>query len=106
MESMWQYQVIRQPTAESEREKLSRVLHDKSQGIIDLAIKLFMFSQELAIDLAANTSANEGKRIETITTKVIQTAAVSRFNFLNGALDSMTKGSKGRLGMVSVPQNF
>lgn len=54
IESLWRYQFVRKDSSPDDRgkngETLSGVLYDESQGIVDLAIKLFMFTQERAIE--------------------------------------------------------
>ena len=54
VESLWRYQYVRKDSAPDDRVKdgptLSDVLYDETQGIVDFAIKLFMFAQERAIE--------------------------------------------------------
>jgi hypothetical protein len=54
VESLWRYQYVRKDSAPDDRvddgPTLSDVLYDETQGIIDLAVKLFMFAQERAIE--------------------------------------------------------
>jgi len=54
IESLWRYQFVRKNSSPHDHDKkddtLGDVLYDESQGIVDLAIKLFMFTQERAIE--------------------------------------------------------
>jgi hypothetical protein len=54
VESLWRYQFVRKDSAPDDCLKggptLADVLYDESQGVVDLAIKLFMFTQERAIE--------------------------------------------------------
>lgn len=54
VESLWHYQYVRKDSTPDDRAKggstLSEVLYDETQGIVDLAIKLFVFAQERAIE--------------------------------------------------------
>jgi AAA domain len=87
IEDLWEFQYIRQPCSLKENPKLSKVLYEESQGITDLAIKLFMFSQELAI-----TSEEEK-----LTPSIIRSAAKNKFNLLQPALRSFKNKDKKAL---------
>jgi hypothetical protein len=53
VQSLWRYQFVNHDSAPDEGEEkgtLSDALYDESQGIVDFAIKLFMFAQERAIE--------------------------------------------------------
>jgi hypothetical protein len=53
VQSLWRYQFVSHDSAPDEGEEkgtLSDALYDESQGIVDFAIKLFMFAQERAIE--------------------------------------------------------
>lgn len=54
IESLWRYQFVRKDSSPHDHgkndETLGDVLYDESQGVVDLAIKLFMFTQERAIE--------------------------------------------------------
>src|SRR5439155_9812714 len=47
LESLWGYQYLRTATPPSK--ELFDVIHDESQGIVDIAVKVFMLSQVRAI---------------------------------------------------------
>ncbi|MEI4827980.1 ATP-binding protein [Bacillus sp. FJAT-53711] len=47
MEQMWKYQWVKNKTSLSE--EMSQVLYDASQGIVDIAVKLFVLAQARAI---------------------------------------------------------
>lgn len=84
IESLWDYQYIRQVCDLENNLKLSEVLYEETQGITDLAIKLFMFAQERAI-----TSGEEK-----ITTSIIRSAAKDKFNLLQPALKAFRDKDK------------
>lgn len=63
---------------------LSEVIYEETQGITDLAIKLFMFAQERAI-----TSGEEK-----LTPSIIRSAAKDKFNLLQPALKSFKDKDK------------
>jgi hypothetical protein len=54
VESLWRFQYVRKDSNHSDRagvkKTLSDVLYDETQGIIDFAIKVFMFAQERAME--------------------------------------------------------
>lgn len=50
VQSMWRFEITRRPTPPEKLNKLSAVLYEETQGIIDLAVKAFVFSQERAIE--------------------------------------------------------
>jgi hypothetical protein len=87
VEDLWELQYIRQPCSLKDNPKLSKVLYEESQGITDLAIKLFMFSQELAI-----TSEEEK-----LTSSIIRSAAKNKFNLLQPALRAFKNKDKKAL---------
>jgi hypothetical protein len=54
VESLWRYQYVRKESKPNDRagsdSTLSDVLYEETQGIVDFAIKVFMFSQERAME--------------------------------------------------------
>jgi len=78
---------IGKATSESSAKALSDVLYEESQGITDLAIKLYMFAQERAIDI--------GK--ETVTANVIRSVAKDKFVMLRDVLIALKNNNKGAL---------
>jgi hypothetical protein len=68
VEDLWKYQYVKKPCGTIVDHKLSKILFDETQGITDLAVKLFMFAQELAI-----TSGEE-----TLTASIIRSAVSLR----------------------------
>lgn len=87
VEDLWEFQYVQKPCGLQENPKLSEVLYEESQGITDLAIKLFMFSQELAITSGA----------EKITGSIILSAAKNKFNLLQPALKALKSKQKKAL---------
>jgi hypothetical protein len=68
---------IKKPTAQPKR--LSDVLYEESQGITDLAVKIYMFAQERAIDT--------GKEI--LTASIIRSVVRDKFAMLREVLTAM-----------------
>lgn len=87
VESLWRYQYTRKKTKLTQDPELSKALYEETLGITDLAVKLYMFSQERAID--------SGK--EEITPIIIRSAAKDKFNLLKPVLDALRMGDKHTL---------
>lgn len=87
MEDLWDYQYIKHKGDLESNLHLSEVLYEETQGITDLAIKLFMFSQERAI-----TSGEEK-----LTASIIRSAAKDKFNLLQPALKAFKEKDKTAL---------
>lgn len=79
MEDLWNYQYVKEPILEKNRPLINEALYEESQGITDLAIKLFMFAQELAIS----------SKVETLSSSIIRSAALQKFNLLQPALKAL-----------------
>jgi AAA domain len=86
-EDLWTYQYLRKPVTQTAKPKLSAVLYDESQGITDLAIKIFIFSQEMAIKNGS----------EKLTASVIRSAAKAKLNLLRPALKALRDKDKRAL---------
>ena len=82
--SMWKYEITRHITPESKLYRLSEVLYEETQGIIDLAIKAFIFAQERAID--------DGS--ERITPGIIRSVVRDKFKMLLPALEAFRRKDK------------
>jgi hypothetical protein len=87
MEDLWDYQYIEHICDLATNLELSEVLYEETQGITDLAIKLFMFAQEHAI-----TSGEEK-----LTPAIIRSAAKDKFNLLQPALKAFKEKDKSAL---------
>jgi len=66
---------------------LSDVLYDESQGITDLAVKLYMFAQERAID----------SRTEIVNESIIRSVARDKFKTLKPVLTAIREGNERAL---------
>jgi hypothetical protein len=80
VESLWPYQYLRTATLLSA--ELLEVLYDECQGIVDIAIKLFMLSQVRAI--------HSGK--EALTSAIIRSVARDSFRTIQPALHALRSG--------------
>lgn len=66
---------------------LSEVLYEESQGITDLAVKIYMFAQERAIDT----------KKEVVTANIIRSVAKDKFGMLRDVLLALKYGNKEAL---------
>lgn len=66
---------------------LSDVLYEESQGITDLAVKMYMFAQERAIDTEK----------EIVTANIIRSVARDKFAMLRDVLVALRENNKGAL---------
>jgi len=87
IESLWKYQCTRHEVSEAEKQKLSQVLYEETQGITDLTIKAFIFSQQRAIE--------SGK--EKITAGIIRSVVKDKFKLLLPALKALRNIDKRAL---------
>jgi hypothetical protein len=110
VESLWRFQYTRKecplngkPNLRKKLDmkdipSLSDVLYDETQGITDLAVKVYMFAQERAID--------SGK--EVVTAKIIQSAAKDKLRIPREVLYALKTGDKAALERFEdvYPKNF
>lgn len=87
IESLWKYQCTRHEVSEAEKQKLSQVLYEETQGITDLTIKAFIFAQQRAIE--------SGK--EKITAGIIRSVVKDKFKLLLPALEALRNIDKRAL---------
>jgi hypothetical protein len=85
VESLWRYQYIQFPCPLTEQ--LNHTLYYESQGITDLAVKLFLLAQVRAI--------TTGK--EKLTKGIIQSVALDYFRTAREVLNALKSGSLERL---------
>lgn len=90
--SMWKYELTRSKTPAGKLDRLSKVLYEETQGIIDLAIKAFTYAQELAID-------DKGNESERITPGVIRSVVRDKFKMLLPALEAFKKKDKKAMAL-------
>ncbi|MBG9787018.1 ATP-binding protein [Brevibacillus laterosporus] len=85
IESMWEYQWLQKETALTE--EIKQTLYEESQGIVDIAIKLFALSQGRAIEL--------GK--ECITSSLIKKVAKDDLKLVQPMLQALKDGQLSEL---------
>jgi len=85
LESMWKYQWTRKSSQLTE--ELAQVFYNESQGISDLIVKLFVYSQQTAI--------LTGK--EELTIELVQNVAKEKFKLMKPMLDAVRSGNPYRL---------
>lgn len=96
MEEMWKFQWTKK-TAELTHEILD-VIYDQTQGVLDLAVKLFMFSQQRAIAT--------GK--EVLSAGLIKQVAADRLKMVRPMVDALRSGIPSRIAKFDdlSPLNF
>ena len=83
MEEMWEYQWTKLPTSFSE--EINKIFYDESQGIIDIAIKLYKMVQWRAISLGVK---------ELISIDLIRQAAKDGLFLVRPMLDAIRSGDR------------
>lgn len=81
LESMWRYQWTRKFTPLTE--EFAKVIYDETQGISDLIVKLFVYSQQKAI--------STGK--EEITVELMRNVASKKFKLMKEMLNAIRSGN-------------
>lgn len=85
LQGLWKYQWTDQKAALDQQ--FIDVMYDESQGISDIAIKLFMLTQWRALD----------KEISHITPELIRSVARDRFTLIRPALEALRSGKKKQI---------
>jgi len=83
--AMWKYQWTREHTPLTD--ELKNVLYDESQGIIDIAVKLYAFAQAKVI----------GDGTEEVTAGAIREAAAVKLKLLKNYLDAIRSGDARKM---------
>jgi hypothetical protein len=83
LESLWMYQYTKKPTDRTP--ELSHALYDVTQGITDVAVKVYMLAQVRAI----TRGDDEG---ETITEELIRSVAYDSLRLVNPILEALRSG--------------
>jgi AAA domain len=82
LESLWKYQYVREKSDLTD--ELSEAMYDESQGIADIAIKLYFLAQIRAID----------RKKERVTVDMIRKAARERLQSVQEPLQALRSGNK------------
>lgn len=88
IESLWSFQYLRTVTPPSK--ELFDVIYDESQGIVDIAVKLFMLSQVRAV--------RSGQ--EVLTKEIIRSVAKDSFRTIQVAIDALRRGDVDALESI------
>jgi hypothetical protein len=88
LESLWEYHYLRTVTPPSK--ELFNVIYDESQGIVDIAVKLFMLSQVRAI--------RSGQ--EVLTDVIVRSVAKDSFRTIQAAIDALRRGDQDALESI------
>lgn len=89
VESLWRFQYTRKKCTLEDDPSFSDVLYEETQGITDLAIKVYMFAQERAID--------SGR--ESLTPSILRSVARDKLRIPKVVLDALRLGDKRALAM-------
>ncbi len=87
--ALWQYQYVRKPTLLTD--ELSHALYFESQGITDLAVKVYMLAQIEAITRA------EKEEDEEVTKDLIEEVAQDRLRYMQRFLNALRKNNPEEL---------
>jgi hypothetical protein len=87
---LWRFQWTREPTALTP--EIIDCLYEETQGILDLAVKLFILAQFYAIDLSADNSQKHGQ--EQLTIKLLRHVAKANFKLLEKMLLALKHGDR------------
>lgn len=85
-------------------DEIKSTLYEETQGILDLAVKLFMLTQFYVLDLAAESPGRYGE--EQITPKLIRRVARVHFKLLEPMLSALKRGDKNAAAIDSDLQTF
>lgn len=96
MNEMWQYQWTKQQAPLTD--EILAVIYDETQGVLDLAVKLFMFSQQRAI-----VTGNE-----ILSTGLIRQVAKERLKVVKPMIDALRSGNAAMMAKYDdlSPLNF
>lgn len=87
VEALWQFQYTKKVCLLDENPELINVLYEETQGISDLAVKVYMLAQERAIE--------SGKEI--ITASIIRSVCKDKFKIIRPALEALKGKTKHAL---------
>lgn len=93
LKALWKYQYVRKPIPFTE--ELRHTLYFESQGITDLAVKLYMLAQVEAI--ARATDDGEVKVEEEVTKDLIEEVAQDRLRYMQRFLNALRKNDPAEL---------
>lgn len=85
LESVWQYQWTKKFVPLNK--ELVRVFYEETQGILDLVIKLFVYTQQKAIEIEK----------EEITVNLVKNIAKEKFRLLRPILDAIRSGNPHKI---------
>jgi ABC-type dipeptide/oligopeptide/nickel transport system ATPase component len=88
-DTLWKYQYVRKPTPLTD--ELRHTLYFESQGITDLAVKVYMLAQAEAIARATNDEEEE------VTKKLIESVAQDRLRFMQRFLNTLRRNQPEEL---------
>lgn len=91
LKRLWRYQWTREPSAFTP--ELCAVLYEETQGIVDIAVKLFMLAQMRLVTL---TEAGR-KDPETLTGKLFRQVAREEFSIVQPMLDALRMNDRAKL---------
>jgi ABC-type dipeptide/oligopeptide/nickel transport system ATPase component len=87
VKALWRFQYTKKVSSLEDNPKLIDVLYEETQGITDLAVKVYKLAQERAIETA----------VEKIDASIIRSVAKDKFRMLRPALEALKSGQKSAL---------
>jgi hypothetical protein len=87
---LWRFQWTRQPTELTP--EIAECLYEETQGILDLAVKLFILGQFFAIQLSAQKPQTHGT--EQLSAKLFRRVAKENFKLLEPMLTALKRGDR------------
>jgi len=102
IQRLWKYQFIRNPvpwTKENEPTKLIHALYEESQGITDVAVKVFLLAQIYAMEMHGDQEAErqEPSSKETLTTDLFHKASQESLRLLQPFLKALRYNWKDKI---------
>jgi hypothetical protein len=87
VKALWRFQYTKKVSSLEDNPKLIDVLYEETQGITDLAVKVYKLAQERAIETG----------VEKIDASIIRSVAKDKFRMLRPALEALKSGQKSAL---------
>lgn len=105
VQRLWKYQFVRDPvpwTKECEPTELIHALYEESQGITDVAVKVFLLAQVYAMELHGDDEQNEQSEErqlvpETLTADLFRKASRESLRLLQPFLRALRSGNRDKI---------
>jgi hypothetical protein len=97
---LWKYQFVRDPvpwTKEHEPTELIHALYEESQGITDVAVKVFFLAQIYVMEMNSEPGEGEPPLPETLTAEVLRKASHESLRLLQPFLSALRSGNLDKI---------